>query len=239
MSLLECHDLTKKYGRTIALDGINLSLEANQIVGLLGANGSGKTTLIKLINHLLTPTQGTITIKGMRPGTKTKAIVSYLPDQMSLPQNMTVKELIAYYRDFFADFNEDKCLRMLGDLQIDPKKRIKKMSKGTKEKLQLIMTMSRDASIYLLDEPIAGVDPAVRDYIIKTIVQKHGPDSLVIISTHLIADIEDALDDVIFLHNGRIVKHQDAASLRQETNMSVDACFRDMFRYQGGQIHDA
>jgi len=231
MSRFECHSLTKKYGKTIALDAIDLNLESGQIVGLLGPNGSGKTTLIKLANDLLNPSQGELTIEGMKPGKATKAIVAYLPDQSSLPDYMSVNQLIRFYKDFFKDFNEDKCASMLSSLDIDPKMTLKKMSKGTKEKVQLIMTMSRDAKVYLLDEPIAGVDPAARDYILNTIVSNYSEDALVIISTHLIADVESVLDDVVFIKEGHIILHENADALREEHGMSIDAYFRELFKY--------
>ncbi|MBO6047583.1 MAG: ABC transporter ATP-binding protein [Erysipelotrichaceae bacterium] len=231
MSRFECHALTKKYGQTTALDNIELSLEAGQIVGLLGPNGSGKTTLIKIANNLLTVTEGSLTIEGLKPGKQTKSMVAYLPDQECLPGFMNVNDLIRYYKDFFSDFNEYKCRKMLDSLDISHKMTLKKMSKGTREKVQLIMTMSRDAQIYLLDEPIAGVDPAARDYVLNTIINNYSPKALVIISTHLIADVEPILDDIVFINNGHIVLHQNADDLREEHGMSVDAYFRETFRY--------
>ena len=191
MSLLECRGLTKQYGRKAALSCVDLTLESGRIVGLAGPNGSGKTTMIKLIQHLLTPTSGEILVDGKHPGTETKKIVSYLPDRDFLPDWMSVRDLLTFYEKFFADFNREKALNMLSHLQLETGDNtpLKKMSKGTREKVQLILTMSRDAKVYLLDEPIAGVDPATRDYIIRTIITNYSENALVLISTHLIADV--------------------------------------------------
>lgn len=215
--LLECKTLAKRYGEVAALDGIDLSLEAGKVIGLLGPNGSGKTTLIKLANGLIKPTSGQVLIEGMAPCVKTKAKVAYLPDRDFLPEYMSTAQLLDYYEDFFAD------------LGLDASGRLKELSRGTREKVQLILTMSRRAHAYLLDEPIAGVDPAARDYILRTIISNYSPDSLVLISTHLIADIESVLDDVVFLKQGHVVLHESAEDLRERTGKSVDSLFREVF----------
>ncbi len=230
MSRFECRQLTRRFGKTTALDQIDLSLEAGRIVGLLGPNGSGKTTMIKLANRLLQPTQGEILIDGEKPGTATKAKISYLPDKDYLPEWMKTGQLLNFFQDFYADFDRAKAEQMLESLQIRPDMPIKKMSKGTKEKVQLILTMSRRASIYLLDEPIAGVDPAARDYILRTIISNYEEDSLVIISTHLIADVESVLDEAVFIKEGKIVLHKTVDEIREETGMSVDGYFREVFK---------
>jgi len=230
MALLECKDLTKRYGKFTALDHIDLTVEPGKIIGLLGPNGSGKTTLIKIANGLLAPTSGQILIDGEVPGIKTKKIVSYLPDRLSLPEWMNAKELVVYYADFFSDFRRDTAIHMFEELGIDMKKPVKNLSKGTREKVQLILTMSREAKLYLLDEPIGGVDPATRDYILKTIIGNYNPEASVIISTHLIADVEKILDDVIFLKEGRIDLISSVDELRAVHGKSVDDVFREVFR---------
>ncbi|MBR2528385.1 MAG: ABC transporter ATP-binding protein [Blautia sp.] len=230
MNMLECHGLTKCYGKVTALDNLDLTLESGRIVGLLGPNGSGKTTLIKLATRLIQPTKGSIMIAGQLPGHATKAITSYLPDREYLPNDLRVKSLLGLYRDFYRDFNEKKALDMLESLDISERMELKKMSKGTKEKVRLILTMSRDAKIYLLDEPIAGVDPAARDYILRTIIQNYSEDALVIISTHLIADVEAVLDEAVFIRQGKLILHQTVDEIRQETGKSVDEHFREVFR---------
>jgi ABC-2 type transport system ATP-binding protein len=227
---MECRGLTKRFGPDTALDGVSLSVEPGRIVGLLGPNGSGKTTLIKLATGLLTPTAGEITIDGMTPGPETRTLVSYLPERPSLPQWMTVKGLQDFYADFFADFRRDVSGEMLDRLEIDPRHRYKQLSKGTREKVQLILTMSRKAKLYLLDEPIGGVDPAARDYILDTIIRGYDPEASVILSTHLISDIEKVLDDVIFLRQGKVVLTGDADTIREEKGMSIDGLFREVFR---------
>lgn len=231
--ILECRALTKRFGATVALDAITLQIPRGRIVGLLGPNGSGKTTLIKLANQLLTPTSGEILIDGKAPGVETKAIVSYLPDRMYLDQSRSVTTLLDFYGDFFADFQRETAETMLAQLDIDPKKRFKSLSKGTQEKVQLILTMSRRASLYLLDEPIGGVDPAARDYILHTILTNYNPDASVIISTHLIADVEQVLDDVIFIQNGKLVLCDSVDNIRETNAKSVDALFREVFRCSG------
>lgn len=230
MSILECRGLTKSFGPAKALDGADLTVQPGRIVGLLGPNGSGKTTLIKLATGLLVPTAGEILIDGMAPGSETRKLVSYLPERPSLPQWMTVKGLQDFYEDFFADFRRDVSGEMLDRLEIDPKQRYKQLSKGTREKVQLILTMSRKAKLYLLDEPIGGVDPAARDYILDTIIRGYDPEATVILSTHLIADIENVLDDVIFLRQGRVVLTGAADEIREEKGMSIDGLFREVFK---------
>ena len=230
MSMLECRALCKNYGSIQALKNIDLALDSGRIVGLVGPNGSGKTTLIKLAQHLLTPTSGLITIDGMEPGPETKAIVSYLPDRDFLPQWMNLEQLTGFYHDFFADFNPAKSADMLSALGVTGAMPIGKMSKGTREKVQLIFTMSREAKVYLLDEPIAGVDPATRDYILRTILSNYSENALVLISTHLITDVEPILDEVVFLQNGTIALHENADALRERTGMSIDGYFREVYR---------
>lgn len=230
MSVLECKGLTKQYGRTLALDDVSFTLEEGRIVGLLGPNGSGKTTFIKLCNGLLTPSSGELRICGYAPGKESKALVSYLPDRPYLPNWMDVTQALDMYEDFYADFDRKRALEMLAHLGIVEKQRIRQMSKGTKEKVQLILVMSRAAKLYLLDEPIGGVDPATRDYMLKTIITNYEPQSTVVISTHLIADVEQALDQVIFIDHGRIVLQSDTDSIRAEKGMSVDALFREVFK---------
>ena len=230
MSVLECKGLTKQYGRTLALDDVSFTLEEGHIVGLLGPNGSGKTTFIKLCNGLLTPSSGELRICGYAPGKESKALVSYLPDRPYLPSWMDVTQALDMYEDFYADFDRKRAFEMLAHLGIVEKQRIRQMSKGTKEKVQLILVMSRAAKLYLLDEPVGGVDPATRDYILKTIITNYEPQSTVVISTHLIADVEQALDQVIFIDHGRIVLQSDTDLIRAEKGMSVDALFREVFK---------
>ncbi len=230
MSLLECRGLTKKYGGIPALAGLDLTIEPGHIIGLLGPNGSGKTTLIKLANGLLTPSSGSIMIEGMEPCPRTKAIVSYLPERIALPLWMTTLQTVEYYEDFFPDFRRERAVEMICSLGLPEKQRIKAMSKGTREKLQLILTMSRDAKLYLLDEPIGGVDPATRDYILRTIISNYNETASVIISTHLIADVEKVLDEVLFLQNGQIVLHDTVDNIRNERGVSIDALFREVFK---------
>lgn len=228
--LLQCKSLTKKFGAYNALSDVNLTLNRGRIIGLLGPNGSGKTTLIKLINGLLTPTSGEISISGMPIGVETKKIVSYLPDRTYLNMSSNVSDILDYFSDFYEDFSKQKALDMLSSLGINPKMKLKAMSKGTKEKVQLILVMSREAQLYILDEPIAGVDPAARDYILRTIIQNYKEDSSVIISTHLISDIEQILDDVVFLQKGNVVMTSSVEDIRSQNAKSVDALFREVFR---------
>ena len=228
--LVICSDLTKRYSSLTALDHISLTLTPGRIVGLLGPNGSGKTTLIKILAGLLCPTGGAVSIAGNPVGPATKAVVSYLPDRMYYADWMKTKDLIGIFDDFYEDFRRDRAESMCRTLGIQLTDRVKTMSKGTKEKLQLLLVMSRAAELYLLDEPIAGVDPAARDFILQTILANHTPNSTVLISTHLISDIESVLDDVIFLRQGRIVCQDTAEAIRQREGKSIDEVFRDVFR---------
>ena len=230
MAILECHGLSKHYGSVRALNNVSLSLEKGRIVGLLGPNGSGKSTFIKLCNNLITPTSGTLKIGGMTPGIGTKAIVSYLPEHIYLNDWMKVTDMVGFFRDFYRDFDTNKAYDMLGSLKIDGKARIKTLSKGTKEKVQLILVMARNAELYLLDEPIGGVDPAARDYILNTIIKNYNTKATVVISTHLIYDIEPVLDDVIFLKDGEVILTSTVDGIREEKGVSVDALFREVFR---------
>jgi ABC-2 type transport system ATP-binding protein len=230
MARIEINNLTKRFGDLAALDDVTLSLEQGQIVGLLGPNGSGKTTLIKILNGLLQPTSGSVSINGNAPGVETKKVVAYLPDRNALPDYMTSSQLMDIYGDFFADFDRSKAEAMVDDLGIDRKQTMKKMSKGTKEKLQLCLVMARQADVYLLDEPIGGVDPATRDYILRTIISNYNENAVVVISTHLIADVESVLDDVVFIQNGKIVLHKAADEIREEKGESIDKLFREVFK---------
>lgn len=228
--ILECKGLTRKFNHFFALSNVDLTLERGKIIGLLGPNGSGKTTLIKLINGLLLPTDGQITVNGSVPGVETKKIVSYLPERGCLDERRRISELISYYSDFYSDFDVSRAHTMLKDLDIDPSLRLKTLSKGTKEKVQLILVMSRDAQLYVLDEPIGGVDPAARDYILRTILTNYKEDASVLISTHLIADVENVLDRVLFLQNGQITLNTSVDEIRSGHKKSVDALFREVFR---------
>lgn len=228
--LLKLHHVTKTYGYQVALDDVTFSLPAGKIIGLLGPNGSGKTTLIKLINGLLQPDSGEVVIDGYHPSIETKKIISYLPDTTYLDENMTTKATLNLFQDFYADFDRERAEKLLSDLGIDPNKRIKTLSKGNKEKVQLILVMSRRAKLYVLDEPIAGVDPAARDYILRTIINNYSEEASVIISTHLITDVEPILDEVVFLHNGQITLQGNTDDLRFEHGQSIDALFREHFR---------
>ena len=229
--LLTCEGLTKSYQKgTNALDNIELHIGFGRIVGLLGPNGSGKTTLIKLANGLLTPSEGEVLVCDMAPGKESHASVSYLPERTCIPTWMSVKQLLDFYGDFYRDFNRKAAEEMLTHLNIRLTQRIKQMSKGTREKVQLIMVMSRAAKLYLLDEPIGGVDPATRDYILSTIIGNYNPEAAVIISTHLIADVEKVLDEVIFINQGQVVLQSSVDEIREEKGMSVDALFREVFK---------
>ena len=230
MTTFKCEGLTKNYGSLRALDSVDLSIEPGRIVGLLGPNGSGKTTLIKIASRLLVPSAGKLEICGMEPSEKTKALVSYLPDRDYLPGWMKVSELVDMYGDFFADFDRERAQKMMDSLSLDGKMLLRKLSKGNKEKVQLILTMSRRAKLYLLDEPIAGVDPAARDYILDTILSNYDEEAVVLISTHLISDVEKVLDEAIFLKQGKVVLHKPVDDVRQETGMSVDEYFREVFK---------
>ena len=231
MPILQCEQLTKSYGSNLALDHVDLTVEQGRIVGLLGPNGSGKTTLLKLANGLLQPGSGTITIAGKAPGVETKKIVSYLPERTYLSNWMNVVQLLDLFCDFYEDFDRDRAEHMLTALEISPKLRIKQMSKGTREKVQLILVMSRKADLYLLDEPIGGVDQATRDYILHTILNNYKRTATIVISTHLIADVENVLDDVIFINKGKIVLQSSVETIRAERGSSVDELFREVFRY--------
>lgn len=229
--LLHCQDLTKKYGGLTALDNLNLTVESGKIIGLLGPNGSGKTTFIKLVNGLLTPTWGSIWIDNKIPGVETKKIVSYLPDNNFLNSWMTVSQLVDLFCDFYSDFRRELAFEMFEKLDIQPNRKLKTLSKGNKEKVCLILIMSRNALLYVLDEPIAAVDPAARDYVISTIINNYNPNASVIISTHLIADIEPILDEAIFINNGKVVLHKSVDDIREEYGKSVDELFREEFRW--------
>lgn len=230
MVILRTKGLTKKFGNLTALSNLDLEIPRGRIIGLLGPNGSGKSTFIKLATGLLVPTSGEITISGAAPGIETKAMVSYLPERTYLNDWMKAEDMIAFFGDFYEDFNRIKADNMLRDLNINPGDRLKTMSKGTKEKVQLILVMSRDAELYLLDEPIAGVDPAARDYILNTIITNYKEDATVMISTHLIADIEQVLDDIIFISKGEIKLTSTVDDIREKHNKSVDGLFREVFK---------
>ena len=229
-AILECTGLTKTYGGKPALDNVTLSIPRGQIVGLLGPNGSGKTTLIKLANDLLCPTSGEIRIDGKKPGVETKRIVSYLPDKTYLNDWMKVSQLVDFFADFYPDFSRQKAADMLAHLGIETGARLKTLSKGTKEKVQLILVMSRAADLYLLDEPIGGVDPAARDYILDTIIRNYNENATILLSTHLIHDIEKVLDHVVFLQAGRVVLSAPVETIRDEQGKSIDTLFREVFR---------
>ena len=230
MAVLECKELSKRYGSVPALSQVSFAVEPGRIVGLLGPNGSGKTNLIKLANGLLTPSEGEILVCGMAPGKESHGVVSYLPERTAIPTWMSVTQLLDFYGDFYSDFRRDAAEEMLARLNIRSTQRIKQMSKGTREKVQLIMVMSRAAKLYLLDEPIGGVDPATRDYILSTIIGNYNPEAAVVISTHLIADVEKVLDEVIFINQGSLVLQSSVDEIREEKGMSVDALFREVFK---------
>ncbi len=228
--LVEVRNLTKVYDkRKTALQGLNLTLQRGRIIGLLGPNGSGKTTLIKILNGLLTPTEGEVLINGNKPGAETKARVSYLPERTYFSNSMKVSELLDFFMDFYEDFRIERAKKMLSSLNIDENSRIKTLSKGTREKVQLILVMSRDADLFVLDEPIAGVDPAARDYIIRTIITNYNENATVLLSTHLISDIENILDEVIFIKDGSLVLQTTVEEIRENMGKSVDAYFREVF----------
>lgn len=229
--ILRCDNLCKDFGATRALDRLCLSVGSGKIIGLLGPNGAGKTTLIKIVNGLLQPTSGIVLIDGKYPGVKTKPLVSYLPDVNYLNNWMTVEQIVYMFADFYADFRSDLAFEMVKRLGINRTQRLKSLSKGNKEKVCLILVMSRNAKLYILDEPIAGVDPATRDYIISTIINNYNPEASVLISTHLISDIESILDEVIFIQNGRVVLQDTVDHIREQHNMSVDDLFREVFKW--------
>lgn len=228
--ILECKDLTKKFGSKVVLNKVNLNFKKGKIIGLLGPNGSGKTTMIKMANGLLHPDGGEILIDGKSPGVESKSVVSYLPEKTYLNDYMTVSEIIEFFKDFYSDFDEARAKDMLQRLGINYSDKLKTMSKGTKEKVQLILVMSRRAQIYFLDEPIAGVDPAARDYILDTIITNYDENATVVISTHLIADIEKVLDEVIFIKYGEIVMSKSVDEIREDEGKSVDMLFREVFK---------
>ena len=230
MKLLEIKDLNKSFDNKEILKDINLSIQSGKIIGLLGKNGVGKTTLIKLINDLLTPTSGEILIKGQKIGVETKKVISYLPERTYLNKHMKVSEVISYFEDFYDNFDSEKAKKLLKDLDLDINQKLTKMSKGMQEKVQLVLVMSRNADLYVLDEPLGGVDPATRDYILDTILSNFNENASVIISTHLISDIEKILDEVIFIDKGQIVLQSDADKLRNKENASIDEIFRRMFK---------
>jgi ABC-2 type transport system ATP-binding protein len=228
--LLKFTNVSKIYGSKVALSNIDLTIKSGKIIGLLGPNGSGKTTMLKLANGLLQPTSGEILISGNKPGIQSKSIISYLPERTYLNNWMKVSEILEFFKDFYEDFNIEKAKAMLSSLNINENDKIKTMSKGTKEKVQLVLVMSRNAHIYLLDEPIGGVDPAARDYILNTIITNYSENSTVIISTHLIQDVEKIFDDIIFISKGEIVLHDSVDNIRAENGKSIDELFREVFK---------
>ncbi len=230
MELLECKNLCKEFDNKPVLQDVNLKIPRGKIIGLLGKNGAGKSTLIKLINDLLTPTRGEILINGEKPGVKSKEIISYLPERTYLDKEMTIKQVIKYFEEFYENFDSQKAIKLLKDLDLDINKKISKMSKGMQEKLQLILVMSRNAELYILDEPLGGVDPATRDYILDTILSNFSEGASVIISTHLISDIERILDEVIFVNKGKIILTSSADELRNKEKTSIDEIFRRYFK---------
>ena len=230
MNLVEIKDLTKSFDNKVILDNINLTITNGKIIGLLGKNGVGKTTLIKLINDLLTPTKGEILINGNKVGVESKKIISYLPERTYLNKQMKVSEVIDYFKDFYDNFDSKKAERLLIDLDLDVNQKLSKMRKGMQEKVQLVLVMSRNADLYILDEPLGGVDPATRDYILDTILSNFNDDASVIISTHMISDIERILDEVVFIDKGKIILHSDADKLRKKEKTSIDEIFRRMFK---------
>lgn len=226
MDLIECKDLCKEFDGKPVLKNVNLKIESGRIIGLLGKNGAGKTTLIKIINDLLTPTSGEVLIEGKKPGVESKAIISYLPERTYLKPDMTPGQAISFFHDFYSDFDTERAERLLQDMNLDKNQKISKMSKGMREKLQLLLVMSRDARLYVLDEPLGGVDPATRDYILDTILSNFKEGASILISTHLISDIERILDDVIFIDEGEIALSVSADELRVNENESIDEYFR-------------
>ena len=229
-SLLKVNSLTKKYGNITALNNLSFELESGHITGLLGPNGSGKTTLIKIICGLLVPTAGEVTVKGNPIGVESKKVISYLPDTTYLGKSASVEGTMNYFKDFYEDFDTSRAYDMLGKLGIDPRAKLRTLSKGTKEKVQLILVMSRRADLYILDEPIAGVDPAARDYILDTIITNYDENASILISTHLISDIENILDEVIFLKQGNLVRQSSVDEIRSSEGKSVDGLFREVFK---------
>lgn len=229
-AILECKSLSKRFASKLALNNVNLSIERGRIVGLLGPNGSGKTTLIKIINGLLMPTAGEVLVNGNNPGVETKKVVSYLPERTYLNEWMKVQDIIEFFEDFYSDFEKKRAYEMLERLNISKGEKLKTMSKGTKEKVQLILVMSRNADLYILDEPIGGVDPAARDYILNTIITNYNENATILLSTHLISDIENVLDDIIFIQNGNIRLTASVDDIRSKEGKSIDMLFREVFR---------
>ncbi|MCL1808904.1 MAG: ABC transporter ATP-binding protein [Clostridiales bacterium] len=230
MFILECSNITKNYGACKALDSVNLQLEKGKIVGLLGPNGSGKTTLLKLANGLLSPTSGSISIAGGSPGVHSKKIVAYLPERTYLNEWMKVKDIVAFFADFYANFSREKAIDMLQALGLPQNAKLSSLSKGNKEKVQLILVMAREAELYLLDEPIGGVDPAARDYIINTIIRNYSASATILLSTHLIQDVERIFDSVVFLNKGKIALQGPVDDIREEKGCSIDELFREVFK---------
>lgn len=229
-AIYQAKGLSKQYGHKTALDNINFEILPGRLVGLLGPNGSGKTTLLKLSAGMLTPSAGQVLIGGQAPGVATKAITSYLPDRMALPTEMRVDDVVNLFADFYEDFDMVKASHMLADLKLDPRQRIGTMSKGTQEKMELCLTMSRAARLYLLDEPLGGVDPAAREYILNTILRNYNEDAAVVISTHLVEDVERMLDEALILKEGQVLLHRAVDELREESGLSLDEYFRHIFR---------
>lgn len=229
MNLIQCEGLVKRYGGNIALSDFSIEIPAGRIIGILGPNGSGKTTLIKLLSGILTPEEGRITIAGQKIGVESKKLVSYLPERPYFSSAMKVKDTLRFFEDFYEDFNREAAVSMLATLQINLNSKIGALSKGTREKVQLVLVMSRKAKVYLLDEPMGGVDPAARDFILKTILTNYNEDASVLISTHLISDVEKVLDDVVFIKQGHLVLHKSVDDIRMEEKKSVDALFREVF----------
>ena len=227
--ILETKNLTKNYGPTVGLSNLNLSLEGGKIIGLLGSNGSGKTTLIKMIAGILQPTAGTITINGLPIGTETKKIVSYLPERTYLNSWMRISDILDYFEDFYSDFDKATALKMISSLGVKETAKLRTLSKGTREKVQLVLVMSRRAKVYLLDEPIAGVDPVAREFILETILSNRAPDSTILISTHLISDVEKVLDRFVFIRDGQLLMMQDVEKVK-ESGKTVDELFREVYR---------
>ncbi len=230
MAVLECSGLSKNYGDGFSMEGLTFKAEPGRVLGLLGPNGSGKTTLIKMINGLVRPDRGSVSVCGLRPGPESKALVSYLPERLQLPDWMRVKGLVGFFGDFYRDFDSALAAKLLGDLGIDENRSLKQLSKGLRQKVQLVLAMSRKAKLYLLDEPFGGVDPASRDYILETIMAGRAEGSALLISTHIISDVEQMLDDVVFLGDGRLVLSGEAEALRRERGLSIDGLFREVFR---------
>ncbi len=228
--IIQCKNLTKFYGNVAALDHVSFALSRGKIIGLLGPNGSGKTTWIKLANGLLQPTEGEILINGKAPGPETKAVVSYLPDRNYFSGSMRISELLSFFSDFYSDFDKEKAIGMIQDLGLHTDAKFRTLSKGNREKIQLILVMSRKADLYLLDEPIGGVDPATRDYILHNIIRNFPENATIVISTHLIAEIEDILDEVIMIQNGFVLLHDSVDNIRNREEKSIDAYFREVFK---------